>query len=68
MDRCCVSSDADAELHSCGEELPNLPVDLSFSSLTYSHELKVMTGRMKSELQMAEMSFLQWVAGLTPVG
>ena len=32
-------------------------------TLTYGHELWVMTGRIRSRIQVAEMSFLHRVAG-----
>ncbi|TWW62282.1 hypothetical protein D4764_04G0009290 [Takifugu flavidus] len=34
-------------------------------TLTYGHELWVMTERTRSRVQAAEMSFLRWVAGLS---
>ncbi|MDF4341185.1 hypothetical protein P3480_25615, partial [Vibrio parahaemolyticus] len=35
-------------------------------TLTYGHELWVVTERMRSQIQAAEMSFLRRVAGLSP--
>ncbi|KAI3362936.1 hypothetical protein L3Q82_011616, partial [Scortum barcoo] len=41
-----------------------LPVNLYAPTLTYGHELWVMTERTRSRIQAAEMSFLRRVAGL----
>ncbi|KAI3352723.1 hypothetical protein L3Q82_019304 [Scortum barcoo] len=45
-----------------GEAL-DLPVNLRAPTLTYGHELWVMTERTRSRIQAAEMSFLRRVAG-----
>ncbi|KAI3355481.1 hypothetical protein L3Q82_018317 [Scortum barcoo] len=50
------------ELSPKGEAL-DLPVNLRLPTLTYGHELWVMTERTRSRIQAAEMSFLRRVAG-----
>lgn len=51
------------ELSPKGKAL-DLPISLlSYPHLQYGHELWVMTERTRSQIDVAETSFLRWVAG-----
>ncbi|KAI3373320.1 hypothetical protein L3Q82_006620 [Scortum barcoo] len=62
MRLCTGPSCSEEGAESKGEALDALPVNLP-PTLTYGHELWVMTERTRSRIQAAEMSFLRRVAG-----
>lgn len=51
LDHC---SEEGAELEGHSPDLPSIP----YPTITYGHELYIVTERMKSQIQMADMSLL----------
>jgi len=47
----------------CGEEVVSIYRSIYVPTLTYGHKLWVVTERMRSQIQAAEISFLRRVAG-----
>ena len=70
MDWGSVSGDANAEVVCCGEERAESECKAIYRSiylptLTYGDELRVVTERIRSRIQVIEMSFLCRVSGLS---